>query len=347
MFLFYILAVSAYTSALKSSVMGQTEFQPKLLASRTISNAKTDEIFTNLLIQHGRKALIRNDETYYSRSEVLELYGKVSGTPVKHCGEIFLGMSDDQESANSILVVGKAGIGKSVFCQKMIRDWANNELFHARENTEIPNLKFVYLLSFCQLNLLENNCVTLREVLNWSSVLDDKCNIDDSTFEYIVKHPKQVMIILDGYDEYSQQNYIAGNLEEHPNDAERKMPVATLCSKLIRGKILKGAIVMITSRPDESDKMGGIRFKRYVEIAGFSSEQVKEYIEKYFKKNGNMKNAVLKHVMNNENLVSFAHIPMLCYLLCFEMEYTLTESENSDDLPVSITDIYTKLVDIF
>ena len=348
LYMFYISAESAYTSALKSSIMGQTEFQPKLLASRTISNAKTDEIFTNLLIQHGRKALIRKDETYYSRSKELEYYGKVSGTPVKHCSEIFLGAIDDQESTNSILVVGKAGIGKSLFCQKVIRDWANNELFQVRENTEIHNLKFLYLLSFRQLNLLENNCVTLREILNFSSVLDDKCNIDDTSFEYIVKHSKSVMIILDGYDEYSQQDYIAGNLEEqHPNDARRKMPVAALCSKLIKGKILKGAIVMITSRPDESDKMGGIRFKRYVEIAGFSSEQVKEYIEKYFKKDGNMKNAVLKHVMNNENLVSFAHIPMLCYLLCFEMEYTLAESENPDDLPVSTTDIYTKLIDIF
>ena len=257
-------------------------------------------------------------------------------------------MIDDQESANSILVVGKAGIGKSLFCQKVIRDWANNELFQARENTEIPNLKFVYLLTFRQLNLLENNCVTLREILNCCSVLDDKCNIDDSTFEYIVKHPKEVMIILDGYDEYSQQDYIAGNLEEqHPNDARREMPVAALCSKLIKGKILKGAIVMITSRPDESDRMGGIRFKRYVEIAGFSSKQVQEYIEKYFKDDENIKNAVLKHVMNNMDLVSFAHIPMLCFLLCFEMKYILTESGNRDDLPVSTTDIYTKLVDIF
>ena len=311
-----------------------------------ISNAKTDDIFTNLLIQRGRKALIRNDETY-SRREELEYYGKVSGTPVEHCDKMFIGMNDDQESANSILVVGKAGIGKSLFCQKVIRDWANNELFQARESIEFPNLKFVYLLTFRQLNLLENRWLTLREILNWSSALNDECNIDDSIFEYIVKHPKEVMIILDGYDEYSQQDYIAGNLEEHPNDAKSKMPVAALCSKLIKGKILKEAIVMITSRPDESDKMGGIRFKRYVEIAGFSTEQVKEYIEKYFKNNENMKNAVLKHVMNNENLVSFAHIPMLCYLLCFEMEYTLAESENPDDLPVSTTDIYTKLVDIF
>ena len=257
-------------------------------------------------------------------------------------------MIDDQESTNSILVVGKAGIGKSLFCQKVIRDWANNELFQARENTEIPNLKFVYLLTFRQLNLFKNNCVTLRGILNCPSVLDDKCDINDSTFKYILEHPEQLMIVLDGYDEYLQQDYIVGNLEEqHPNDVRRKMPVAALCSKLIKGKILRGAMVMITSRPDESDKMGGIRFKRYVEIAGFSKEQVKEYIEKYFKNNENMKNAVLKHVMNNENLVSFAHIPMLCYLLCFEMEYTLTESGNPQDLPVSTTDIYTKLVDIF
>ena len=205
--MFYISAVSAYTSALKSSIIGQTEFQPKLLASRTISNAKTDEIFTNLLIQQGRKDLIRNDKSDYPRRKALEEYVKVIGTPVKHCSEIFLSMIDDHENTNSILVVGKAGIGKSLFCQKVIRDWANNKLFQARGDTEIPNLKFVYLLSFRQLNLLENKCVTLREVLNWSSVLDDKCNIDDSTFEYIVKHPEEVMIILDGYDEYSEQDY--------------------------------------------------------------------------------------------------------------------------------------------
>ena len=260
---------------------------------------------------------------------------------------MFIGMNDDQESANSILVVGKAGIGKSLFCQKVIRDWANNELLQARESTEFPNLKFVYLLNFRLLNLLQNRWVALRQILNCSSARNDECYIDDSIFEYIVKHPKEVMIILDGYDEYVQRDYIAGNFEEHPNDARRKMPVAALCSKLIKGKILKGAIVMITSRPDESDKMGGIRFKRYVEIAGFSSKEVKEYIEKYFKKNEVMKNAVLTHVMSNGNLVSFAHIPILCFLLCFAMEYTLTESENPHDLPVSASDVYTRLVDMF
>ena len=92
-------------------------------------------------------------------------------------------MIDDQENVKSILVIRKAGIGKHLFCQKVIRDWANNELPQVRENSEIPDLKFVYLLSFRQLKFLENNCVALREISNFSSVLDDKCNIDYSTFD--------------------------------------------------------------------------------------------------------------------------------------------------------------------
>ena len=91
------------------------------------------------------------------------------------------------------------------------------------------------------------------------------------------------------------------------------MPVAALCTKLIKEKLLRDSVVMITSRPDESDKMGGIHFDRFVEIAGFSPQQVQEFIKKYFRENDTMKNAVLDHVMKNENLVSFAHIPFRCF----------------------------------
>ncbi|KAL9970378.1 hypothetical protein ACROYT_G022742 [Oculina patagonica] len=152
---------------------------------------------------------------------------------------------------------------------------------------------------------------------------------------------------MDGYDEYSQQDYIVGNSEEqYPNNAREEMPVAALCAKLIKRKLLRDCVVMITSRPDESCKLGGIGFDRYVEITGFSPQQVKEYIEKYFRGNETMKNTVLEHVTNNENLVSFAHVPVLCFLMCFYLEYTLQESKSTDH-PVSATDIYSDVVSIF
>ena len=334
--------MSAYTEALKASVKSQTEFQPKLMASATISNVRTDDIFTNVLIQHGRKAL--NKEVMgETRSHRLHYFGKVSGTPVKHCEEIFIGATNDERSPKRILLTGKAGIGKTLFCQKLVRDWADNKLFQSQSH-----FKFVYLLTFRQLNLLENDKLSLQKLLNCSTGLDDSSNIDDSLFEYIVNHPEEVLIIIDGYDEYSRQDYITGESERrYQNTAKEKMPVAALCTKLIKGKLLRDSVVMITSRPDESDKMGGIHFDRYVEIAGFSPQQVQEFIEKYFRENDTIKNAVLDHVMKNENLVSFAHIPVLCFLMCFSMEYALQTSKSVDDLPVSTTDIYSEVVNIF
>ena len=249
----------------------------------------------------------------------------------------------------SVLVTGKAGIGKTLYCQNLIRDWADNKLFQPQSNRNVPDFKFAYLLTFRQLSLLRDELVTLREILNLSSVLDEHSNIDDSLFEYIVDHSENVLIILDGFDEYSKQNFIVSDSDDrYPNSAKEKMPVAALCAKLIKGKILKDSVVMMTSRPDEYDQVKGkIPFDRYVEITGFSEEQVKKYIEKYFKENEVMKNAVMDHITKNDNLVSFAHIPVLCSLMCSYFEYILNESMNTYALPVSMGDIYSEVINMF
>ena len=331
------------------------------MTTSAMSKVRTDEIFTSLLIQHGRKpvedldALKRGLSQYDQTNETLVRkrhlcqYGQVSGEPVKHCREIFIPTDGNVKHPESILLTGKAGIGKTLFCQKLIRDWADGKLFQSQTNVQVPDFKFAYLLTFRQLNLLGDDRVTLREILNRSSVLDDRSNIDESLFQYIVDHAEDVLIIIDGYDEYSQQDFIATNLDErYPNNAQEEMPVAALCAKLIKGKILQGSSVMITSRPDESDKMKDeIGFDRYVEITGFSEQQVKEYIEKYFKENKRMKKAVIDHITTNDNLVSCAHIPVLCFLMCSYFEYILNESMNTDALPVKTSDLYFEVVNMF
>ena len=340
--------VTAYTRTLKASIRRQTEFQTKSVASSTISSVKTDDIFTNLLIQHGRKAV--EDDSNLERKEFLRRYGKVNETHrVKHCQEIFVRTNSEDSNPKSILLTGKAGIGKTLFSQKLIRDWADDKLFQVNRETEVPDFKFAYLLTFRQLNLLGDEPVTLREILNRSSVLDDHSIIDETLFEYMANHPEEVLVVIDGFDEYSQQNHIASHLDEkYPNSAQEKMPVAALCAKLIKGDILSGSVVIVTSRPDESDQLkSAVRFDRFVEIAGFTEEQVKEYIGKYFKEDENMKNTVLDHIARNAELVSFAHIPVLCFLMCSYMEYLLKESLSADSLPVKASDLYFEVFNKF
>ena len=339
----FFSAVAEYSGALKESIKSQTEYLAQ--ASLNMSKVRTDDIFTNILMQHGRKPV---EETHVKRKEHLRQYGQISGKQIKSSQEIFI--PTDGKHPESVLVTGKAGIGKTLFCQKLIRDWADNKLFRSRANAEVPDFKFAYLLTFRQLNLLGDDPVTLKDILNRSSVLDDHSNIDDSIFEYILHHSEEVLIIIDGYDECSQREYIASDSDEkYPNNAKEKMPVAALCAKLIKGKILRGSVVMITSRPDESDEMKDreIYFDRYVEITGFSEPQVKEYIGKYFKNNDRMKNIVMDHITKNVNLVSFAHIPVLCFLMCSYFEYTLQQPKKNNPLPVKTSDLYDEVVNMF
>ena len=49
----FFSAVAEYSDALKESIRRQTEYLAQ--ASPTMSNVRTDHIFTNILMQHGRK----------------------------------------------------------------------------------------------------------------------------------------------------------------------------------------------------------------------------------------------------------------------------------------------------
>ena len=151
----FFSAVNSYSSALKAAVMEQTEFQPKLFdQAPAISCMRTDDIFTNVLIQHGRKAIEYDENT--GRRDRLTRYGQVSSRRIKQCSEIFIRFTNDEGNPKSILVTGKAGIGKTLFCQKLklLRDWADNRLFQTQTNLQLPDFKFAYLLTFRNLNLL-------------------------------------------------------------------------------------------------------------------------------------------------------------------------------------------------
>ena len=85
-----------------------------------------------------------------------------------------------------------------------------------------------------------------------------------------------------------------------------------------------------------------------MEITGFSPTEVEEYIAKYFRENETMKNTVLDHIMKNEELVSCAHIPVLCALMCSYIEYVLEDpNDNAQDLPVSTSDLYCEVLKTF
>ena len=92
--------------------------------------------------------------------------------------------------------------------------------------------------------------------------------------------------------------------------------------------------------------MAHVNFQRTVEIHGFNSEDVEEYVEKFTRSVPGAKEKMWGHIKSNINIFSFCYIPMSCFLICHcLLQIILYESSRA--LPTKITDIYEVTVEMF
>ena len=119
--------------------------------------------------------------------------------------------------------------------------------------------------------------MTLRELLAGAETVQ---RLDNFVWEFVQNQTTKVLLIFDGVDEYSRKEEI-NTEEDYKNDVEEKMPVSVLYKKLAAGELLRGASILTTTRPTAVKYVANVDFQRTVEIRGFTSENVEEYVEKF------------------------------------------------------------------
>ena len=283
-----------------------------------------DEIYVNVAIHEGRAHHYFQDP---DRAKQLKEYPPNA----KDC--CFAKPEDIlDENHKNILVVGRPGIGKTSLSTKVLRLWASGEAFNAAFN-------IVFLVKFRRFN--GGAKLSLRELLARAETVE---RLDDSVWQFVQNESTKVLIIFDGLDEYSRKAEI--NTQKHyKNDVEEKMPVSVLYMKLATGKLLRGASILTTTRPTAVKYVAHVKFQRTVEIRGFTSENVEEYVEKFTQRYPGAKEKILGHIKSNINLFSLCYIPVNCFLICHcLLQSILCESPQ---LPTRMTDIYQMTVKIF
>ena len=190
-------------------------------------------------------------------------------------GEIF-----DPEK-QKILVVGRPGIGKTMFSTKILREWASDDLLNETQKSQI-DFKFAFLVKLRMFNFTDKE-LNLRELLVHSEY---STTLSEETWGYIRENPQRVLIIFDGFDEYSRKAEINKDDVQYRNNEEDRMPVHFLLKKMLSAKILTGATVLMTTRPNAVSCIRSPNFDKTVEILGFTTKQVEDYVEKFFKAGG-------------------------------------------------------------
>ena len=297
-----------------------------------------DQIYTNLVVVPDRAKY----DFSGGRREKLGVYtraGEKNTTP--------RGPEDILNNENkNVLIVGRPGIGKTLCCTKLLRDWAFNKVFHKSSDVKI-HFDAAFFIKFRAFNAATD--LSLRELLT-SSEHSPSDHMDDEVWNYILENPQRVLITFDGIDEFKPNSKIGEeNFEpQFKNRVDEKMPLYALYEKLATGKLLNGVAVLTTTRPTALSCIERVDFDKVFEILGFSSEQVEEYVTKFAEEEKHAGETIWRHIGGNRNILSLCYIPASCFIICSSLfQMVKFYGSKSLSLPTKLTDIYKKAVKIF
>ena len=203
-----------------------------------------------------------------------------------------------------LLILGRAGIGKSTLCQYIAHQWAEGKLWKEKFEAVfwIPLRKLQNVHSAETVaSTLFRLCCPMKGVFT-----KDVAN-------YLQKNPSRILLILDGLDEISLA-------EDGPQ-------------KRILDQLLKFPYWIVTSRPHAA---GGLCADDIIENVGYASKTIDLYIQKSFK---NQAAAVIQKLRQNPILFGFCHIPINLELICTILNKSKGDLSNIN----SMTSLYEQL----
>ena len=217
--------------------------------------------------------------------------------------------SDDNEFLRCVLVEGAPGIGKSTFAWELCHQW-----------DEIPNLRKYDLILLVPLK----ETAVHQNPTTWKNLILFKHPSVEAVKNHIESNDGAgVLWILDGFDELS------------PNDRDER----SLNMDLITGKVLPASTVIVTSRSSAAGSLQGSgKIDRHLEILGFTTNTIIDYVKSYFRERNDMLlSFLICHVFqSNLELTKLMYIPLNAAIVCLMHEenygrasfQTLTELYN-------------------
>ncbi|XP_066496958.1 MHC class II transactivator [Tiliqua scincoides] len=224
-----------------------------------------------------------------------------------------------------IMVLGKAGMGKSLLAQKVCLDWSNGIL------TEYD---FVFRFDCLKLSqLLEEPCGLQRLLLELS---DGPPEAGDDVYRYVLRHPDKVLLIFDGLEELRDQDSLLPG-SDSPSRREL-VGLGEVLAGLFQKKLLSGCTLLLMAHPKDKFHPYMPKTDKVLELLGFSTQQAESYLTRYFE--GSPSAAELVTTIKS-HLYLFSHCsnPGLCRFVCEFMSET-----GNQELPSTLTGLFVKFL---
>ncbi|XP_028673709.1 nucleotide-binding oligomerization domain-containing protein 1 [Erpetoichthys calabaricus] len=306
--------VSKYCEKLRDELERDTKF---IISYTQGEEMLLDDMYTDTLIE------IMND-----RNESLGY--------LNHITDLFGDHGVFNEHAETILIIGDAGVGKSILLQKLQNLWSRKEL----------NIEAKFFFTFrCRMFgvFKDTDNLSLKDLLFKYTCYPDK-DPDDEVFRYINHFPESVLFTFDGYDEIQSEC----DLSKFPEvcSPEEKTHPLLLLMNLLKGKLLKGSKKVLTARSGTEIQQKVIRKK--LVLKGFSKDGLTLYANLHFK-DRSYRTLVLNQLDANPYLCSLCSIPLFCWIIfkCFKYFQAVYDQCELPSMYVTLTNVFLLMTEVF
>ena len=206
----------------------------------------------------------------------------------------------DETGDTRIVIDGDPGAGKTTFVKRVCYIWAQSVLHPKQVNKgDEMLLKYALVLPIILRFITKED--TVIDILTSQLQCLNMCEIC-SLCKIIEAEPKNLLLLLDGYDEYTGSSVL---------------------SKIITKEQLPYVLIITTSRPhgvEQLRRLTSHAVNQHVRLCGFSTEQVHQYINQFFelyRSESDTSSELIETLFNQrKKLLEVAQVPIRCEMIC-------------------------------
>ncbi|MCI4391096.1 hypothetical protein PGIGA_G00130380 [Pangasianodon gigas] len=290
---------------------------------------------TQFLTSYSQKEETRLEEFYTdTQMEILNERGESLGF-LKSLDEILGEEGVFNQQAETILITGDAGVGKSILLQKLQNLWSKREL----------NTRAKFFFTFrCRMfsTFKETDEISVKDLIFKHNCYPDE-DPDGEVFSYILRFPESILFTFDGYDEI-QMDFDLENIPEVVSPEERTHPLLVLMN-LLRGKLLKGSRKILTARTGTEIQSRVIRKKVF--LRGFSPEHLSQYLSHHFPVQ-EQRDMVSVQLDANPHLCGLCSFPLFSWIIfkSFKHLQSVYDDVELPDSCITLTNVFLLLAEV-
>ena len=298
------------------------EYQQQSRIERIMNPSKSfpiEQSYINLAIVETKEQQEKEKKLLNTKlnDEIIGTYEEIYGMKTKiEIKEIF---DTCKDQTKKVLILGRAGIGKTTFCRYVVHQWAKGDIWQQYQLVVLIQLRFLTTSRYPSGHSYLPVDFVKKEYFPYDTISDE----DISHFKKQCDKG-QVLWILDGYDEIMQ------DIPEHLKD--------------VLNHILKTQHHILTSRPYAI----ALPYDVKMEVIGFMDDNIKEFVEQFFDQTKDKIDSVqlqvdklLSFLKCNPRIWGIVHIPVNLELICG----LWCNTSWSETTTLTMTAVYDKMIE--